>query len=157
MPFALSLCTHRNTACLALSGTSSSITIVACPSGCSASCKMFETLSNALQWIASSKLHMRNISHVLADFQLLARDPGSWSSSAELISIHVRRYRHPSCPRQNCTADTGYHFPWFRASFNGYRPFPRARRECGTSIAPCQWVVQQRRMHGHFTRRSLSF
>ena len=74
MPFALSLCTHRNTACLALSGTSSSITIVACPSGCSASCKMFETLSNALQWIASSKLHMRNISHVLADFQLLARD-----------------------------------------------------------------------------------
>ena len=31
MPFALSLCTHRNTACLALSGASSSITIVACP------------------------------------------------------------------------------------------------------------------------------
>ena len=32
MPFALSLCTHRSTACLALSGASSSITIVACPS-----------------------------------------------------------------------------------------------------------------------------
>ena len=40
MPFALSLCTHRN----------------------------------ALQWIASSKLHIRNISHVLDDFLLLARD-----------------------------------------------------------------------------------
>ena len=41
---------------------------------CSASCKMFETLSNALQWIASSKLHIRNISHILDDFLLLARD-----------------------------------------------------------------------------------
>ena len=31
MPFALSLCTHRNTACSALSGANSSIMIVACP------------------------------------------------------------------------------------------------------------------------------
>ena len=44
------------------------------PLGCSASCKIFETRSNALQWIASSKLHIRNISHVLDDFLLLARD-----------------------------------------------------------------------------------
>ena len=41
------------------------------------------------------------------------------------------------------------------------RPFPRARREFGTSIALCRLVrqpravVQQRRVHGHFTRRSL--
>ena len=42
--------------------------------GCSASCKIFETLSNALQWIASSKLHIRNISHVVDDFLLHARD-----------------------------------------------------------------------------------
>ena len=41
------------------------------PIGCSASCKMFETLSDALQWIASSKLHIRNISHVLDDFLIL--------------------------------------------------------------------------------------
>ena len=31
MPFALFLCTHRNTACLTLSGESSSVTIVGCP------------------------------------------------------------------------------------------------------------------------------
>ena len=42
--------------------------------GCSASCKIFETLSNALQWIASSKLHIIIISHVLDDFLLLTRD-----------------------------------------------------------------------------------
>ena len=44
------------------------------PMGCSASCKIFETLSNVLQWIASSKPHIRNISRVLDDFLLLARD-----------------------------------------------------------------------------------
>ena len=42
--------------------------------GCNASCNIFETLSNVLQWIASSKLHIRNISHVLDDFLLFARD-----------------------------------------------------------------------------------
>ena len=73
MPFALSLCTHRNTACLALSGASSSVTIVACQ-GCSASCKIFETLNDASQWIASCKLNIRDISHVLDDFLLLVRD-----------------------------------------------------------------------------------
>ena len=54
------------------------------PMGCSASCKIFETLSNALQWIASSKLHIRNISHVL-DFLLLARDKAV--DQAQLISF----------------------------------------------------------------------
>ena len=42
-----------------------------------------------------------------------------------------------------------------------YRPFPRARQEFGTSIAPCRLVrlaaVQQRRVHGHFTRRRSIF
>ena len=52
--------------------------------GCSASCKIFETLSNALQWIASSKLHIRNISRVL-DFLLLARDKAV--DQAQLISF----------------------------------------------------------------------
>ena len=44
------------------------------PMDCSVRCKIFETLSNALQWIASSKLHIRNILHVLDDFLLHARD-----------------------------------------------------------------------------------
>ena len=47
----------------------------------------------------------------------------------------------------------------------GDRPFPRARREFGTSIAPCRVVrctsraaIQQRRVdRGQFTRRTLIF
>ena len=78
------------------------------PFGCSASRKIFETLSNALQWIASSKLHIRNISHVLDDFQLLARDKAVGQDQlSEFISMcaDISRYQHPNCPRQNCTAD----------------------------------------------------
>ena len=104
------------------------------PVGCSASCKIFETLSNALQWMASSKLHIRNTSHVLDDFLLLARDkavgqaqlsaflsmcadigipsapdktvqPTSASQSPQ--TKPYSRHRHPNCPRQNRTADIG--------------------------------------------------
>ena len=44
---------------------------------------------------------------------------------------------------------------------HGDIPFPRARQEFGTSIAPCRSdvlaAVQQRRVNGHFTRRTLTF
>ena len=70
--------------------------------GCSASCKIFETRSNALQWIASSKLHIRNISHLLDDFLLLARDKavGQAQLNAFLSMCadidNTGRYRHPN-------------------------------------------------------------
>ena len=43
-----------------------------------------------------------------------------------------------------------------------YRPFPRARREFGTSIAPCRvgrlgMPFNRGECNGHFTRRSLIF
>ena len=38
------------------------------PMGCSSSCKIFETLSNALQWMARAKLGISHIAHVLDDF-----------------------------------------------------------------------------------------
>ena len=57
---------------------------------------------------------------------------------------------------------------WFPSDTNlleprtaSYRPFPRPRQEFGTSIAPCRVgrlaAVQQRRAHGHFTRRTFIF
>ena len=55
---------------------------------------------------------------------------------------------------------------WDRTTLN--RPFPRARREFGTSIAPCLWLPFNRgtfvysvsvsvSVHGHFTRRTMIF
>ena len=39
--------------------------------GCSSSCQIFERLSSALQWIATHKLDIQYISHVLGDFIIL--------------------------------------------------------------------------------------
>ena len=43
------------------------------PMGCSSSCALFEKLSTALQWIAVTKLNIKNMLHVLDDFLILAR------------------------------------------------------------------------------------
>ena len=38
------------------------------PMGCSTSCQTFESFSSALQWILTSTLGVRNMSHILDDF-----------------------------------------------------------------------------------------
>ena len=45
--------------------------------GCSSSCQIFERLSSALQWIATHKLDIQYISHVLDDFIILNNAYGS--------------------------------------------------------------------------------
>lgn len=39
--------------------------------GCSASCHIFETLSNALEWIVTQKINIPHVAHILDDFLLL--------------------------------------------------------------------------------------
>ena len=43
------------------------------PMGCRSSCRLFETLSNALQWMANTKLNIPNMAHVLDDFLIVDR------------------------------------------------------------------------------------
>ena len=42
------------------------------PMGCSSSCNKFETLSTALEWIASTRLQASAVIHILDDFLFLA-------------------------------------------------------------------------------------
>lgn len=44
--------------------------INACPSGCSSSCKTFETFSTAIAWIAQDKLCIANLIHLLCSVSL---------------------------------------------------------------------------------------
>ena len=44
------------------------------PMGCASSCKMFETFSSALEWIARHKLDAQGILHILDDFLIIERD-----------------------------------------------------------------------------------
>ena len=38
------------------------------PQGASSSCKIFESISTAIEWIAKNKLNIPNIIHILDDF-----------------------------------------------------------------------------------------
>jgi len=40
--------------------------------GCASSCKTFESFSSAVEWIARTKLHIRNMIHLLDDFLIVA-------------------------------------------------------------------------------------
>lgn len=42
------------------------------PMGCSSSCKTFETLSTAMEWIAQKKLNITRMIHLLDDFLIIA-------------------------------------------------------------------------------------
>ena len=43
------------------------------PKGCFSSCKTFETLSTAMEWIAQNKLRINHIIHLLDDFLIIAK------------------------------------------------------------------------------------
>ena len=44
------------------------------PIGCASSCKIFETFTSALEWIARHKLDVKGILHILDDFLIIERD-----------------------------------------------------------------------------------
>ena len=43
------------------------------PMGCASSCKTFEALSTAMEWVARNKLAIPNILHILDDFLILEK------------------------------------------------------------------------------------
>ena len=49
----------------------------ALPMGCSGSCKIFETFSTSLEWIAKNKLGIPHIIHILDDFLIIEPTKGS--------------------------------------------------------------------------------
>ena len=53
------------------------------PMGCSSSCRIFEAFSTALQWIATVKLHVSPMSHILDDFMFFG-PPNSSQCATDL-------------------------------------------------------------------------
>jgi len=56
------------------------------PMGCCTSCRIFETFSVALQWVAKYKLHISEITHILDDF-IFVGPPNSSVTSHNLQSF----------------------------------------------------------------------
>ena len=57
------------------------------PIGCSSSCRTFETLSTAVEWIARTKMNIDFILHLLDDFLIIAR---SYESCSQQLDLFLR-------------------------------------------------------------------
>lgn len=57
------------------------------PAGCASSCKTFEALSTAMEWVARSKLAIPNILHILDDFLIL-------DTSHDACGAALQRFLH---------------------------------------------------------------
>ena len=57
------------------------------PMGCASSCKTFEALSSAMEWVARNKLAIPNIIHILDDFLIL-------EASHEACGAGLQRFLH---------------------------------------------------------------
>ena len=57
------------------------------PMGCASSCKTFEALSTAMEWVARNKLAIPNILHILDDFLILEK-------SHEACDASLQRFLH---------------------------------------------------------------
>ena len=57
------------------------------PMGCASSCRTFETLSTAVEWVACQKLNIKYILHLLDDFLILAP---SHAACSQQLSLFLR-------------------------------------------------------------------
>lgn len=80
------------------------------PMGCSSSCKTFETLSTAMEWIAQNKLRNNHVIHLLSDFLITA-----WSRSLCKDQLHLfidlcSYIGIPIAPEKTCGSATTFSF-----------------------------------------------
>ena len=78
--------------------------------GCSSSCKTFETLSTAMEWIAQDKLGINHIIHLLDDFLIIAKSQSLCQEQLHL-SLNLCSYLGiPMAPERTCGPATTLSF-----------------------------------------------
>ena len=82
------------------------------PRGCSSSCKIFETFSTAVEWIARHKLSIPCILHLLDDFLIVAPTESLCQSQLNIFFEYVLLSWHPYCTRKNIRALTDTFICW---------------------------------------------
>ncbi len=75
--------------------------------GCSESCRIFETFSNALQWILTYKLSLANMSHILDAFIFVGKqDSGQCAHSLYTFLALAKQLNVPINESQTCLLST---------------------------------------------------
>ena len=72
------------------------------PVGCSSSCRTFETLSSALEWIAQKKLKIDHIIHLLDDFLIIAPSQTLCQGQLQLFLDLCSYLGIPIAPEKTC-------------------------------------------------------
>ena len=72
------------------------------PMGCSSSCKTFETLSTAMEWIAQTKLGIKHIIHLLDDFLIIAQSRSLCQDQLRLFLDLCSYLGIPIAPEKTC-------------------------------------------------------
>ena len=80
------------------------------PMGCSSSCRTFETLSSALEWIAQKKLKIDHIIHLLDDFLILAPSQTLCQGQLQLFLDLCSYLGIPIAPEKTCGPATTLSF-----------------------------------------------
>ena len=65
------------------------------PMGCRSSCKTFETLSTAVEWIAREKLRIKSILHLLDDFLIIN---GTYKACAQQLELFIQTCSYLGIP-----------------------------------------------------------
>ena len=80
------------------------------PMGCSSSCKTFETLSTAMEWIAQNKLKINHIIHLLDDFLIVAKSQSLCQDQLHLFLDLCSYLGIPIAPEKTCGPATTLSF-----------------------------------------------
>ena len=80
------------------------------PMGCSSSCKTFETLSTAMEWIAQNKLRINHIIHLLDDFLIIAKSESLCQDQLNLFLELCSYLGIPIAPEKICGPATTLSF-----------------------------------------------
>jgi len=70
--------------------------------GCSGSCKTFETLSTAMEWIAQNKLRISHIIHLLDDFLIITQSQSLCQDQLHLFFDLCSYFDIPIAPEKTC-------------------------------------------------------
>ena len=107
------------------------------PMGCSSSCKTFETLSTAMEWIAQSKLRINHILHLLDDFLIIAKSESLYQDQLHLFLELCSYLGIPIAPEKTCGPATTLSFAGIEldsVSFEARLPLDKIDK-CLTLIA----------------------
>ena len=80
------------------------------PMGCSSSCKTFETLSTAMEWIAQNKLRINHIIHLLDDFLIISKSQSLCQEQLHLFLDLCSYLGIPMAPEKTCGPTTTLSF-----------------------------------------------